>query len=261
MLNFAANLTMLFTEVPFLNRFAAAADAGFKQVEFLFPYDYDMDDIKNRLSENGLKQVLFNLPCGDWAAGERGIASHPDRITEFRDGVKAAIEWAEKLGVHQVNCLAGKRLASVPREVQRKTFIANLQYAADQMARHKLLLLIEPINHFDIPDFFPNTSSQAFDILKETGRSNISLQYDIYHAFKESEPVENVLRESIARIGHIQIADAPGRHQPGTGEINYKTILKLIDGLGYKGFVSMEYVPEPGTITSLDWIKKYGYSL
>lgn len=261
MLKLAANLTMLFTEVPFLDRFAAAAEAGFKEVEYLFPYDYEMDDIRKRLDDNGLKQVLFNIPCGDWAAGERGIASHPARVNEFRAGVKSAIDWALKLGVHQVNCLAGKRVDSVSDDEHRKTFIENIQYAADQLAEHNLLLLIEPINHFDIAGFFLNTSAQALDIVKDAGRGNILMQYDIYHAYRESEPVEDVLKQYIAKIGHIQIADSPGRHQPGTGEMDYKSILKLIDELGYKGRVAMEYVPDPDTLTSLEWVKNYGYSL
>jgi len=257
----AANLTMLFTEVPFLDRFAAAAKAGLKNVEYLFPYEYKMDEIKKLLDDNGLKQILFNLPCGDWGSGERGIACHPDRIAEFREGVKSAIEWADKLGVSQLNCLAGKRLDSVSEDDHRKTFIGNIQYAADQLALHDILLLIEPVNHFDIPGFFLNTSSQALDILKDADRSNIFIQYDIYHAVRENEPVQDVLKASISRIKHIQIADSPGRHQPGTGEIDYKNLFKLIDDLDYKGYVSMEYIPDPDTITSLEWVEKTGCRL
>jgi hydroxypyruvate isomerase len=261
MLRFGANLTMLFTEAPFLDRFAAAAQAGFKAVEYLFPYDYEMADIKTRLTENGLQQVLFNLPCGNWAAGERGIASHPERIQEFRDGVKLAAAWAKELGVPRVNCLAGNKLPGLSPADQWRTLADNVRYAADVLGESGLELTVEPINHYDVKDFFLNTSAQALQLLAEAGRPNAYLQYDLYHACREEEDIPAVLQKNIGIIRHIQLADAPGRHQPGTGQMDYASILRLVESLGYQGTVSLEYIPETDTVSSLDWINKLGYKL
>jgi hydroxypyruvate isomerase len=258
---FAANLTILFPEVPFLERFAQAHQAGFSLVEYLFPYEYPAQELKQRLSDNGLTQVLFNLPCGDWANGDRGIAAHPDRLDEFRTGVSRAIDYALALGVKQLNCLAGKRVQGYRDQHLRDTLIGNLRYAAEALAAHGIRLLLEPINHFDIPGFFINRTEEAVAILQGVNHSNVCIQYDIYHAQREEGELTATIRKNIKQIGHIQIADNPGRHQPGTGEINYPFLFHELDRLGYQGIVGLEYVPQPDTVQSLEWITSYGYQL
>ncbi|WP_258361100.1 hydroxypyruvate isomerase [Moorella sulfitireducens (nom. illeg.)] len=258
---FAANLTMLFTELPFLERFNAARKAGFNAVEFLFPYDFSLDAIKTSLAENNLRVVLFNLPAGNWAAGERGIAADPGRTEEFRAGVRQAVEWAGQLHVPRLNCLAGKINLAFSREEHWRVLVENTRYAARALAEHNLKLMVEPINHYDVPGFFLNTSGQVLRLIEEVNMPNVYLQYDLYHAQKEEGNLTATLREHIQGIGHIQIADNPGRHQPGTGEINYPFLLREIDNLGYEGYVSLEYIPEPDTLSSLGWIKAYGYNL
>jgi hydroxypyruvate isomerase len=251
--NFAANLTMLFTELPFLDRFEAAAKADFKAVEFLFPYAFAVEDIKQRLDSNGLKLVLHNLPAGDWDAGERGIACLPDRVEEFRTGVAAAIRYAKGLGVHQLNCLAGKTPVGVDADVLRQTLVNNLRYAAKELNAVGLKLLIEPINTFDIPGFYLNRTQQALDILNEVGADNAFVQYDIYHAQRMEGELGANIRTHLARIGHIQLADNPGRHEPGTGEINYGWLFKHIDAIGYTGWIGCEYKPATTTTAGLGW--------
>ncbi|MGB9859583.1 MAG: hydroxypyruvate isomerase [Moorellaceae bacterium] len=258
---FAANLTMLFTEVPFLERFKAAREAGFKSVEFLFPYEYEMSQIRNLVEKNGLQVVLFNLPAGNWAAGDRGIACDPGRQEEFRAGVQQALAWARELGVPRLNCLAGKAVSSSSQEQQWRILVDNLRYAAELLGAHGINLMIEPINRYDMPGFILNTSRQALELIAQINLPNVYLQYDIYHAQREEGDLTNTLREHLQKIGHIQIADNPWRHQPGTGEINYPFILKELDKLEYKGYVSLEYLPQPDTLTSLQWITAYGYSL
>jgi hydroxypyruvate isomerase len=258
---FAANLTMLFTDMPFLERFAAARRAGFTAVEFLFPYDYPAEQITEQLSANGLQQVLFNLPCGNWGAGERGLAASPDRVEEFRAGVSQALAYAQALGVPQLNCLAGKRVSGYSDEEHRQTLIANVRFVSEAFQGAKLTLVIEAINHFDIPGFFLNRTEQVAKIIEAVERPNVFLQYDVYHAQREEGELTATLRKYQKMIGHIQIADNPGRHQPGTGEINYQFLFKEIDRLGYKGFIGLEYVPEPDTMASLAWVKHYGYQL
>lgn len=258
---FAANLTMMFQEVPFMQRFAAAAKAGFKAVEYMFPYDYPAKDIKEQLTANKLEQVLFNLPPGDWAAGDRGIAGDPRRVVEFRDGVAKAISYAKELGVPRLNCMAGKTLADVPEAEQRATMVANLRYAADALAKAGIKLVVEPINYRDMPGFAINTSSQGFALLDEVNHPNIYLQYDIYHAQRMEGEIVNTLEKNIARIEHIQLADLPGRHEPGTGEINYAFVFKAIDRIGYKGWIGCEYIPANGTVEGLGWIAAFGYKL
>ncbi len=218
---FAANLTMLFNEVPFLDRFERAAKAGFDAVEFLFPYAFAAADIKARLDANGLKLVLHNLPAGDWDAGERGIACHPDRVAEFRAGVAKAVEVATALGAPQLNCLAGKAPAGVDDAVLRTTFVENLRFAAGELKKAGLRLLIEPINPYDIPGFYLNRTAQALAILDDVGADNAFVQYDIYHAQRTEGEIAATLQKHLARIGHVQLADNPGRHEPGTGELNW----------------------------------------
>lgn len=258
---FSANLTMLFQEVPFMERFRASAKAGFRAVEFMFPYDYPIADLQKELTANNQRIVLFNLPAGNWAAGDRGIALDPNRKEEFQAGVRKAAEYACALGVPQVNCLAGKPLGNIPLAEQRKTLVDNLRYAADVLANVGVKLLVEPLNFRDVPGFYLNTTAQVFELLAEAGHDNIYLQYDVYHAQRMEGELSGILRNSLTRIAHIQIADNPGRHQPGTGEINYRWLLGDFDAAGYKGYVGLEYIPDFDTPTSLSWISEYGYSL
>jgi len=250
---FAANLSMLFTELPFLDRFEAASRAGFEAVEFLFPYAFSAADIKQRLDTHGLKLVLHNLPAGDWDAGERGIACHPDRVDEFRAGVAQAIGYATALGVGQLNCLAGKAPAGVNDAVLRSTFVNNLKFAAAELKGAGLRLLIEPINHFDIPGFYLNTTAQALKILDEVGADNAFVQYDIYHAQRMEGELAATMQKQLARIGHIQLADNPGRNEPGTGEINYPFLFAHLDRIGYTGWIGCEYKPATTTEAGLGW--------
>ena len=253
---FAANLTMLFTEHAFLDRFEAAAKAGFKAVEFLFPYAWTAEEIKQRLDANGLTPVLHNLPAGDWDAGERGIACHPDRVSEFRDGVSKAIAYAKVLGVRQLNCLVGKAPAGVPEDLLRHTVIENLRFAAAELKKAGLRLLIEPINTFDIPNFYLSRTVQAIEILDEVGADNAFVQYDIYHAQRMEGELANTAQKHLARIGHVQLADNPGRNEPGTGEINYAFLFTHLDRIGYDGWIGCEYKPTTTTEAGLGWIKR-----
>ena len=251
---FNANLTMLFNEVPFLDRFQAAAGAGFKGVEFLFPYAFDKDAIAERLDKHGLVQVLHNLPAGDWDAGERGIACHPDRVGEFRDGVGRAIEYATALGCKQLNCLAGIAPAGVDAEKVHATFVANLRFAAARLEEAGIRLLVEPINTFDIPGFHLNRTAQAIALIEEVGSPNLWLQHDVYHMQRMEGELANTIAKHLPRIAHMQIADTPGRHEPGTGEINYAWLFRYIDQLGYDGWIGCEYKPAAGTREGLGWI-------
>jgi hydroxypyruvate isomerase len=251
--NFAANLTMLFTELPFLDRFEAAAKADFKAVEFLFPYAFAVEDLKQRLDAHGLKLVLHNLPPGDWDGGERGIACLPDRVDEFRAGVATAIGYAKGLGVEQLNCLAGKVPAGVASDVVRQTLVGNLRYAAKALGEAGLRLLIEPINTYDMPGFYLNYTQQALDLLDEVGEGNAFVQYDIYHAQRMEGELGATLKKHLARIGHIQLADNPGRHEPGTGEINYAWLFQHLDAIGYQGWIGCEYKPATSTLAGLGW--------
>ena len=250
---FSANLSMLFTELPFLDRFGAAANAGFDAVEFLFPYAWTAQEIKQRLDMHGLQLVLHNLPAGDWEAGERGIACHPDRVEEFRDGVARAIDYAKALGVGQLNCLAGKAPAGVSEDRLRQTFVDNLTYAAAQLKQAGLKLLIEPINSVDIPGFYLTRTTQAAAMLVEVGADNAFIQYDIYHAQRMEGELAETMQKYLPRIGHIQLADNPGRNEPGTGEINYPFLFSHLDKIGYQGWIGCEYKPATTTAAGLGW--------
>lgn len=250
---FCANLTMLYNEHGFLDRFAAAAKDGFRGVEYLFPYAFPAADLAQRLKDNGLTQVLHNLPAGDWDAGERGIGCHPDRVQEFRDSVEKAIDYAGALGCGQVNCLAGKLPEGVAPEAARETLVANLAYAAPRLKAAGVRLLLEPINTFDIPGFFVNGTAQASAILKDTGSDNVFIQHDIYHMQRMEGELAATIRQYLAQISHFQLADNPGRHEPGTGEINYPFLFGFIDGLGYDGWIGCEYRPKAGTSEGLGW--------
>ncbi|TFH86053.1 hydroxypyruvate isomerase [Billgrantia azerbaijanica] len=251
---FAANLSMLFTEVDFLDRFEAAAKAGFKGVEYLFPYDFEATEIKRRLDDFGLTQVLFNLPAGDWSAGERGIACHPDRVEEFRAGVDRAIEYAKVLGNTQVNCLAGIQPEGVSDDQARQTLVENLRYAAGKLEAAGILLVAEPINTRDIPGFFLTRTEQALALFDEVGSGNLKLQYDIYHMQIMEGDLAPTIEKHLDRIAHVQLADNPGRHEPGTGEINYPFLFAHLDRLGYAGWIGCEYKPATTTEEGLGWL-------
>ena len=254
---FCANLSMLFTEVDFLERFDAAAKAGFTGVEYLFPYDVEAEAIKARLEANGLEQVLFNLPAGDWAKGERGIACRPDRVQEFREGVDKAIAYARVLGNRQVNCLAGIRPQGHDCASVEKTFVDNLRYAADKLEAAGIRLVMEMINTLDIPGFYLQNTRQALEIRDKVGSANLFLQYDIYHMQIMEGDLARTLENQLAAINHVQLADNPGRHEPGTGEINYRFLFEHLDRIGYQGWIGCEYKPATTTEAGLRWMKTH----
>jgi hydroxypyruvate isomerase len=253
---FAANLTMLFDEVDFRDRFALAAQAGFAGVEYLFPYAYSKEALVERLRANNLNQVLHNLPAGDWAKGERGIACLPGRESEFRDGVGKAIDYARALQCPMVNCLAGIRPEALSVREARSTLLANLRHAASELGKAGIRLLIEPINTRDIPGFFLTHTRQALDLIGEVGSDNLLVQYDIYHMQIMEGDLARTMETHLARIGHIQIADNPGRNEPGTGEINYPFLFDWIDRIGYRGWIGCEYRPATTTNAGLGWLKR-----
>jgi hydroxypyruvate isomerase len=253
---FAANLTLLFNEVPFLDRFQAA-EAGFTGVEYLFPYDFDKNELAARLKQYGFTQALHNLPAGDWAAGERGIAILPERVGEFREGVARAIDYATTLGCKQLNCLAGLTPKGAAPERLRETFLANLDYAARALKDAGIKLLIESINTRDMPGFFLTNTKQAVGLIEETGSDNIFVQYDVYHMQIMEGDLTRTIEVNLPRIAHIQIADNPGRNEPGTGEINYPSLFKMLDAIGYQGWVGCEYKPAGKTADGLGWFAPY----
>ena len=248
---FAANLSMLFTELPFLERFAAAKAAGFEGVEFLFPYEFEKSVLAERLREQKLVQVLHNLPAGDWSAGERGIAIFPERMSEFREGIHTAIEYARELGCNQLNCLAGIAGDGGHEPVYRGTFVENLRYAARELAKQRIRLLIEPINTRDIPGFFLTGTEQAAEIARDVGSDNLFIQYDIYHMQVMEGDLARTIEKHLARIAHVQLADNPGRNEPGTGEINYPFLYRYLDEIGYRGWIGCEYRPKATTLQGL----------
>ena len=257
MAKFAANLTMMFNEVDFLDRFGAAAKAGFKAVEYLFPYDYGKDQVAERLNEHGLTQVLHNLPAGDWDAGDRGNACQPDRVGEFQEGVGRAIEYATALGCKQINCLAGIPPSGVEPDVLLETFVSNLKFAAEKLNDAGVALLIEPINIRDIPGFYLIHTSQGRAIIQRVGADNLKLQYDIYHMQIMEGDLAQTIERNLDIIRHVQIADNPGRNEPGTGEINYPFLFDFLDEKGYDGWIGCEYRPLTTTEAGLDWIGPY----
>jgi hydroxypyruvate isomerase len=255
---FAANLTMLYNEVEFLDRFDAAAKSGFAGVEYLFPYAYPKEQIAERLARHRLTQVLHNLPAGDWAAGERGIACDPTRVGEFQDGVAKAIEYATTLGCRQVNCLAGIAPQGIDVQRVRATFVANLRFAAERLSAAGIKLLTEPINTFDIPGFFLSGTRQALDIIRDVGSSNLFLQYDVYHMQRMEGELANTIKTHLPQIAHVQIADNPGRNEPGSGEINYRFLFDFLDSIGYTGWIGCEYKPKGTTVGGLGWRTAHG---
>lgn len=259
--NFAANLTFLFTEIPFMDRFSAAKQAGFDAVEFMFPYDYNLGDIRALLGEFGLSLVLCNLPAGNWASGDRGTAANPERKSEFREGVEKGIEAARALGFERMNCLVGLKKDGLSDRETRDVLAENIRYAAGRLGEAGIRLMVEPINHLDMPGFALNRCSEVLQLIEEIAHPNAYLQFDVYHARRENEDLSTILLNHFNRIGHIQIADCPGRHQPGTGETDFKFLLPEIDRMGYPGFVSLEYIPSPDTLSSLGWLPAHGYHL
>ena len=250
---FAANLTMLFNELPMLERFGAAARNGFAGVEMLFPYAFDCDALAEQLRVHALQLVLHNLPAGDWDAGERGIACLPDRVDEFRAGIDTALHYAQVLGVKQLNCLCGIAPAGVDPALVERTLVANLRYAASRLQQVGLRLLIEPINQFDIPGFWLSRTAQAAALIAEVGVDNLFIQYDVYHAQRTEGELAATLQRYLPAIRHIQIADNPGRGEPGSGEINYPFLFAHLDRIGYDGWVGCEYRPRAGTESGLRW--------
>jgi hydroxypyruvate isomerase len=250
---YAANLTMLFNDVPFLDRFAAAAQHGFKGVEFLFPYDFEPAQLKERLQQHQLQMVLHNLPAGNWAGGERGIACHPGRVAEFEEGVESALRYAKVLGTQRINCLVGIQPENVELSKAQETLVRNLKFAASELKKAGIPLLIEPINTFDIPGFFLSGTRQGLGLIEQVGSDNLFLQYDIYHMQRMEGELANTIRNHLSVIKHIQLADNPGRFEPGTGEINYRYLLGFLDDIGYDGWVGCEYKPRGTTAEGLGW--------
>ena len=257
MIKFSANLSMLFTELDFLDRFSAAKKAGFDYVEYLFPYDFSPEQIADQLTQNDLQQVLFNLPAGNWGEGERGITCLPDRINEFEDGVNKAIDYAKALGCKQLNTLAGIPPSGSDEDLVKTTFVNNLRFAASKLKDQDIYLLTEPINTIDIPGFYLNYTEQAKSILAEVNSNNLFIQYDIYHMQIMEGDLIRTMTNNLECIKHIQIADNPGRHEPGTGEINYSSIFSALQEIGYNGYVGCEYIPKVSTADGIGWIEQY----
>jgi len=250
---FDANLTFLFNELPFLDRFAAARKSGFLGVEYMSPYEATKAEIAARLKDNGLTQVLFNLPVGDWGKGDRGIAIFSDRVDELKHGVDKAIDYAGALGCKQINCLAGLTPQGADQSTLRKTLVGNLGYAAGELGKAGIRLLIEPCNTRDMPGFFLNRTSPALELIREVDSDNLLLQYDIYHMQVMEGDLARTIETNLPRIAHLQLADNPGRNEPGTGEINYPFLFAHLDKIGYRGWIGCEYRPRTTTTEGLGW--------
>jgi hydroxypyruvate isomerase len=255
---FAANLSFLFQDLEFLDRFAAAAAAGFEGVEYLFPYDHDPAEIETRLRRHGLTQVLFNAAQGDWAAGERGIGALPSREAEFDAAMRQALDYARALRCARVHVMAGIPPSDVASTAAEAVFVANLARAARAFAAHDIALLIEPLNTRDTPGYFLPGVDQAARIIRQAARPNLFLQFDIYHRQIMAGDIAEAFRANLALIRHVQIAGVPGRHEPDIGEIDYPWLLDFIDRLGYDGWVGCEYRPQAGTVEGLGWATPYG---
>ena len=257
MARFSANLSMLFTERPFLDRFAAAGRAGFRGVEYMSPYEFPAAEIAARLRDHGLSQALFNLPMGAVAKGERGLACLPDRVEEFRAGVARAVEYARALSCPTVNCLAGVPTPATKMAQAHRTLIDNMRYAAARLGEAGVQMVTEPLNRFDAPGFYVTHSGRAIDLIDETGSNNIKLQYDIYHMQRMEGDLAATIERLLPRIGHIQIAGNPGRHEPSVGEINFRFLIERLDALGYDGWIGAEYNPRGRTEDGLGWFSSY----
>jgi hydroxypyruvate isomerase len=254
---FSANLTMLFTEQPFLERFGAAARAGFRAVEFVSPYAHPPGVLADLLRAHALEVSVFNLPPGDWDRGDRGLACDPRRTHEFRDGLGRAVEYARALRCDRVHCMAGLRPPGPSDEEVRATYVANLRLAAEELGRHGLTVLVEVINPRDMPGYWLTSSRQAFETMRDVGAPNVKFQYDAYHLQLVEGDLAGTLDRHLPDIGHVQIADAPGRHEPGTGEIDFPFLLRHLDELGYRGWVGCEYRPLGTTAAGLGWLRPW----
>jgi len=259
----AANLSTLFGDVPFLARFAQARSAGFEAVECQFPYEVNASEVRQALDAQGLRMVLINFPAGQWAAGERGIACHPDRVAEFRAGVAQGLAYAQALGVRQVHALAGIRPDGVSQDQAWSTWIENVRFAADTLAPHGMTVLVEPINTVDIPAYLISRPDEAVRAIEEAARPNMALQFDVYHVARMGLDVLGELDRHRSRIAHVQIADAPGRAEPGTGGIDFARIWTGLTDIGYAGHVGCEYFPQDkgpgGTQAGLAWWAAQGF--
>lgn len=257
MIRFAANLSMMYNEYPFLERFGPAAEDGFRGVEYLFPYEHPAPELRARLDEFGLTQALFNAPPGDWAAGERGLASLPGRDDEFARGIEIALAYADAIGNRTVHVMAGIVAPGAERSRYRETYLGRLAYAAREVAAHGVTIVIEPINARDMPGFFLNRQDDAQAIRAEVGAENLKVQFDCYHAQIVEGDLATKLRRDMPHVGHIQVAGVPERHEPDTGEVNYTYLYDVIDSTGYAGWIGCEYRPRGLTREGLDWLKPW----
>lgn len=257
MAKFAANLTMLFTEVPFLERFEKAHQAGFKSVEYLFPYAYEAQVLADKMQQFGFEQALFNMPPGDWEAGERGFAAIPGREEEFKQSVETALMYAKALNCKKVHAMSGIVDSAFTREQHVATFISNIRYAADKFAEHGIDVLIEPLNTRDVPNYFIAHQYEAVELIKQVERPNVKLQLDLYHAQIMDGDLTHLIQDLAAYTGHIQIASVPDRHEPSEGELNYPHLFKVLDTSGYQGWIGCEYNPKHSTEEGLEWVTPY----
>ena len=255
---FAANLSMMFNEVPFLDRFGAARREGFEAVEFLFPYEHPASELRKRLDDTGVAVVLFNMPPGDWAAGERGLAGLPGRQAEFRDGVARALDYAHALSCPLLHCMAGIVPTDAMPGVAANLYVANLAWAAERASGSGVRVIIEPINHRDMPGYLLNTTAQGASVVEALGKDRVGLQLDLYHCQVSEGDLTRHMQALLPITAHVQIADVPGRHEPGTGEIAWGWIFGQLDALGYNGWVGCEYRPAAETVAGLGWREKYG---
>ncbi|ULN66746.1 hydroxypyruvate isomerase family protein [Vibrio gigantis] len=257
MAKFAANLTMLFTEVPFLERFEKAHQAGFKAVEYLFPYAFEAEELAEKMDTYGFEQALFNMPPGDWDAGERGFAAIPGREEEFKASVDTALMYATALGCKKVHAMSGILNENFTKQQHVETFISNIRFAADKFAEQGIELMIEPLNSRDVPNYFVAHQREAVELIKLVDRPNVKLQLDLYHAQIMDGDLSTLIREVAAYTGHIQIASVPERHEPSEGELNYPHLFNVLDDSGYQGWIGCEYTPRASTEAGLGWVKPY----
>ena len=257
MLRFAANLTMLFKEVPFLERFSSAAACGFAGVEYLFPYEYDPAELHERLRENSLQQVLFNLPPGDWNTGDRGTAALPHRVEEFREGLHLALRYGRELECTRLHAMAGVIPAGADRAECEETFLSNVRYAADAASSEGITIVLEALNTRDVPGYFFSSQTEALELVRKIGRSNVAVQLDYYHAQIMDGDLTRLTETLADSIGHVQIASVPDRHEPDEGEINYRHIFATLERIGYAGWIGCEYNPRGTTEDGLGWILPY----
>ena len=256
MLRYSANISMSFKEYPFYERFQRAADLGFAAVESLSPFTFDVDEVVRAVDAAGVRLLQYNFLDGDLPAGERGFGSHPDKQEEWRAELEKAVAFAPRVNARQINSLAGTVIPGMKRGEQIAQLVDNLKWAAPRLDEAGILMMIEALNPFDNPGYLLTRTADVLDVLAQVGSPMIKCQYDVYHMQRTEGDLVNTIRANVAKIGHVQIADNPGRHQPGTGEINYRFVLQALDEAGYDGYVGLEYVPEPSTAESLGWLPK-----